>query len=58
MTNNEEMTFVAVTDDKGFQVLFRDHNGFQVWAEFFDSMTNVRKAFSDAISEGRFIDAT
>jgi hypothetical protein len=58
MTNNEQLSFVAVSDNEGFQVLFRDHNGFQVWAESFESMLDVRKAFSDAISEGRFIDAT
>jgi hypothetical protein len=55
---NNELTFIAVLADDGIEVLFKNPEGLTEWSEYFVSMDDVKSAFSDAIANNKFIDAT
>lgn len=56
--NDSDLKFVVFEDNEGFIVRYLDSRGFDIWSEFYSSMSEVLTVYADAIADGRFINPT
>ena len=56
--DDSDLKFMVFEDDDGFIVRYLDSKGFDIWSEFYSSMSEVISAYADAIADGRFINPT